>query len=187
MTSSWYNSSKTKRNKICMHIGWDELYARYNSGANAIRFCIRDDFSTQSIYLYVDVIPKPRLIFQTRLKFWVKSLSITVTSREFHGGSNHGQLDCLFNSLFRVTTEKTSKLHITGPVWRESHVFRAVPCFLSHSYCSIVCWLSKQCYILPKIIGQRYILFWQMKFLRVKIFTVFTKNLTPDFIIIKEG
>ena len=30
------------------------------------------------------------------------------------------QLDCLLNSLFRLTTKKTSKLRITGPLWRKS-------------------------------------------------------------------
>ena len=34
--------------------------------------------------------------------------------------SNHRQLDCLFNCLFNLTTKKTSKLHITGPLWGES-------------------------------------------------------------------
>ena len=30
-----------------------------------------------------------------------------------HGVFNHGQLDCLFNRLFRLTTKQTQKLHIT--------------------------------------------------------------------------
>ena len=34
---------------------------------------------------------------------------ITAMSHEHHGVSNHWPLDCFFNSLFRVTSKKTSK------------------------------------------------------------------------------
>ena len=34
--------------------------------------------------------------------------------------SNHWQFDCLFNSLFWLTTKKLSKIHITGPLWGDS-------------------------------------------------------------------
>ena len=37
-----------------------------------------------------------------------------------HGVLNQQRLDCLFNSLFRVTTKKPWKLHITDPMWGES-------------------------------------------------------------------
>ena len=33
-----------------------------------------------------------------------------------HDVSNHGQLDSLVNSLLRLTTKKTSKFWITGPL-----------------------------------------------------------------------
>ena len=33
---------------------------------------------------------------------------------------NHRHMDCLFISLFWLTTSKTSELSITGPLWRES-------------------------------------------------------------------
>ena len=33
--------------------------------------------------------------------------------------SNHMQIDCLFNNLFRLTIDKTPKLHVTGSLWRE--------------------------------------------------------------------
>ena len=33
---------------------------------------------------------------------------------------NHRHNDCLFISLFRLTTQETSKNSITGPLWRES-------------------------------------------------------------------
>ena len=36
------------------------------------------------------------------------------------GPSNHRQLDYVFNSLFRPTTEKTPNHHIAVPSWRES-------------------------------------------------------------------
>ena len=35
--------------------------------------------------------------------------SITVTSHEHHGISNHQQLECLFNSLFMLNMDKTKK------------------------------------------------------------------------------
>ena len=35
---------------------------------------------------------------------------------EHHGISNHWQLECLFNRLFRLRTKKRSNLHITGPM-----------------------------------------------------------------------
>ena len=39
---------------------------------------------------------------------------IRVTSHERHGVSNYRQIGCLFSSLFRLTTEKAPRLHITG-------------------------------------------------------------------------
>ena len=47
-------------------------------------------------------------------------LGSSVMSHEHHGISNHWQLDCLSNSLFRITSQKTSKLCITDPLWGES-------------------------------------------------------------------
>ena len=43
--------------------------------------------------------------------------SITVLSRERHGVSKCQQLACLFNSLFKLTSKKTPKLRIAGPLW----------------------------------------------------------------------
>ena len=40
--------------------------------------------------------------------------AITVTSHERHGVSNHRQMECLFNSLFRLITKKTI---ITVSLW----------------------------------------------------------------------
>ena len=39
---------------------------------------------------------------------------LSLISHERHGVSNHQKLDCLFNSLFRITTKESSKLCITG-------------------------------------------------------------------------
>ena len=38
------------------------------------------------------------------------SLNITVTSPELHGVSNHRHIDCLFNSMFKLITEKNVTL-----------------------------------------------------------------------------
>ena len=52
---------------------------------------------------------------------WVLEFQgITVMSHEHHGILNHPQLNCLFNSLFRIRTMKPSKFWITGPFWGES-------------------------------------------------------------------
>ena len=40
-------------------------------------------------------------------------LKNTVKWHWLHGVFNHGQLDCLSNRLFRLTTKQTQKLHIT--------------------------------------------------------------------------
>ena len=56
----------------------------------------------------------------TICKFFGVRLVITLTSHEHHDVSNHWQLDCSFNSLFRLTTKKISELHITDPLWGES-------------------------------------------------------------------
>ena len=50
-----------------------------------------------------------------------------MTSHEGHGIANHRHLDLLFNSLFRLTTERISKLHITGLLWGEFIVDRWIP------------------------------------------------------------
>ena len=44
---------------------------------------------------------------------------ITVKSQDYHGISNHWH-NCFFNSLVRLTAKKSSKLCITGHLWRES-------------------------------------------------------------------
>ena len=41
-----------------------------------------------------------------------------MTLQEYHGVSNHPRLDCVFNSLFKITTRRASMLHITGPLFR---------------------------------------------------------------------
>ena len=46
--------------------------------------------------------------------FWNFSLLSLQQSCEHHGVSNHQQLECLFNSMFRLTTRKTSIPCTTG-------------------------------------------------------------------------
>ena len=50
--------------------------------------------------------------------------NITMTSL---GVSNYWQPDCLSNSLLRLTSKKTSRIHITGPLWRESTSDQWIP------------------------------------------------------------
>ena len=57
---------------------------------------------------------------------WISHL-ITVMSHKHHGVSNQWEFDCLFISLSRLTRQITSKLHITGPLWRESSSYCGFP------------------------------------------------------------
>ena len=59
--------------------------------------------------------------------------SLTVILHDFHGTSIHWQPNCLFSSLFWLTTNKISKLCITGPMWGESTDDLRFP---SHSACN---------------------------------------------------
>ena len=47
---------------------------------------------------------------------------ITVTSHEFQGVANLRQLHCVFESMFKLLSKKTSQLCITGHLWGESTV-----------------------------------------------------------------
>ena len=50
---------------------------------------------------------------------WLDVQYMTVMSHE-HDISNHWQLECLFNSVFRLTTKKKPRLHNIGPLWGDS-------------------------------------------------------------------
>ena len=49
--------------------------------------------------------------------------TIALMSNEHRAISDHQQLYCFSNSLYRLTMKDTSKLHITGPMWGESSGF----------------------------------------------------------------
>ena len=59
---------------------------------------------------------------------------IIMTSDEWYGISNPWLIDCLFNSLLRLTTKKTSKFLIAGPFWRDSLEPEAV----LNKFCDII-------------------------------------------------
>ena len=46
---------------------------------------------------------------------------VTVTSKDRHGVTNHLQINCLFNRLFRRTSKKTLTLRIISPFWKDSN------------------------------------------------------------------
>ena len=53
--------------------------------------------------------------------WWLENTNpwhMTVMLHE-HGILNHWQLNCLFKSLFRLTSKNTSKIHIIGSMWAE--------------------------------------------------------------------
>ena len=56
---------------------------------------------------------------------WIKPFdssleSITVMSYEHHDILNHWQVNCLFNSLFRLTSNNSLRICISGSLWGES-------------------------------------------------------------------
>ena len=52
---------------------------------------------------------------------------ITVMSHEQQYISYHQQLNCLFNSLFRLTSKEISKFQVTGLLWGEGTSDRWIP------------------------------------------------------------
>ena len=63
--------------------------------------------------------------------------------------SGYLSMNCLFNSLFRLTPQETSKLRITGPLWGEST--KGQWCRDRASPCDgvIMCWGVKNSVTLP--------------------------------------
>ena len=61
-----------------------------------------------------------KINFFTCFNYIMTYLYITVTSHKRKGAWNHRRLDCLINSVLWLTRNKTSKVGIPGPLWRES-------------------------------------------------------------------
>ena len=55
------------------------------------------------------------------------SSTITLTSHDRRGVSNNQSLDCLSNSLFKLTSKETSKACVTGLLWGKSMGDRWIP------------------------------------------------------------
>ena len=76
-------------------------------------------------YAHRSTLRKDISMIRTSLMNWMSDQwsyfkIITVMSHEHHGISNYQKLICLLNSLFRLTTKKTIKLWIAGPLWGKS-------------------------------------------------------------------
>ena len=91
-------------------IGWGHSQ---NHPCNATEITLKDKVKID----WLPIIAKHRKVRTVCMAF------ITVPSHERHGVSNYRQLDCLSNGLFRLRSKETSKLRITGPLWRESGGF----------------------------------------------------------------
>ena len=64
-------------------------------------------------------------MWRTLQLYW-HFISYILWSNEHCGSSNYWLLNCLFNSLLRLTTKRTLKFHIIGNLWEEStsdHIF----------------------------------------------------------------
>ena len=63
------------------------------------------------------------------------ALSSTLNWHHMYGVSKHRQFDCLFNRVFKLTANKSSKVRITGPLWGEIHLFSRFP---SQHYSNVI-------------------------------------------------
>ena len=79
------------------------------------------------VWLLPVALSFPMSVYVSR---WVR---ITMTSHEHLSFSNHRQLHCLFNRLFKLTSRKTSKFCITSPLWVEPTDDRWIPLTKGHS------------------------------------------------------
>ena len=57
-----------------------------------------------------------------------KNITLQWRHNELDGISNYQHLNSLLNRLFRRRSQKTSKLHVTGPLWGEINGDRWIPC-----------------------------------------------------------
>ena len=98
------------------------VYCYQHQGALLIFSYTRQQDEIIRPYHRLDIESTPRRL---ELSAHVPQLhSITVTSGERNGDSNHLHIDCLFNWFFTLTTKKTSNLRLTGPLWWESTDYR---------------------------------------------------------------
>ena len=84
---------------------------------------------------YVDII------FFIRVK-QTGACTITMTSHGHNGISNHWQLHCLFNSLFRVTSKKTTKLTVIWHQWHHYAINESTH-WANRFGCGLICILLK--------------------------------------------
>ena len=90
-----------------------------------IRFVIWRCSNMSNLFLF-DLLCAFRLMRQRLFKKYLEkplpepnhylNLRITVTLHQHHGASSHHNLRCLINNLFRITTNKSPKLRVTGPL-----------------------------------------------------------------------
>ena len=60
------------------------------------------------------------IYFRTCIHWQILLSIITATSNKLQYISNHLPMNCLFKSLFKLTSKGTPMFHITGPSWEES-------------------------------------------------------------------
>ena len=89
---------------------------------NEIRapFQCKDRLSRHRVHHCKDKMVVLSLLWEFLYQLYIAVLVITTTSTEHQDILIHWSLDCLFSSFFRPTSNGTSKLGITAPLWRES-------------------------------------------------------------------
>ena len=111
-------------------------FGPYSPGANMLKcFSHRLVSGYKKMFLFLWNAKVACIVGFDKCVFWIYSLillnlcgikSVGLCKRHYcditkcHAVSNHWQLDCLFSSLFRLRTEKTSELCFTGHLWGES-------------------------------------------------------------------
>ena len=92
----------------------ESIYPKYPRQPHVNPYCVLDEEGLDWIYSWETVL---KVIWADSYCFRFghhqgggipTNLLITVMPHELHGISNHWQLECFFNSLFRITSIKTS-------------------------------------------------------------------------------
>ena len=120
---------------MLMHWDWyinGLVQERYNSIANALELCL--SCTNPANYAVTNSLNWMRIEIRIKAdKAWLQTfMNLSFVSPDcYHNRdiiwalwcSYHWKLDCLFNSMFRVTTTKSSNLPIIGPLGQIPLVF----------------------------------------------------------------
>ena len=103
--------------------------------------CTITDFATNkrsSVMTYVPITNGAWTSAGTMLTIDIHTIYFfIVTPHELVKVSNYRQNNCLFNSFFKRASNKTSKLHTSGPLWRIPQINGRFPSVVAWRYQAI--------------------------------------------------